>query len=123
MRSRFDSGASAGITMVACMSRIFAAAATPWAWLPEENATTPPARLSCGIENTLLKAPRNLNEPVRWSISGFKNTFAPTRSLSTGKDNSGVRMAKGAITRAAASMSAGPTGRSCSVMAGCYRGR
>lgn len=79
--------------MVACMSRIFAAAATPWAWLPEENATTPPARLSCGIENTLLKAPRNLKEPVRWSISGFKNTFAPTRSLSTGKDNSGVRMA------------------------------
>ncbi|MFK4533896.1 hypothetical protein ABIA00_002079 [Bradyrhizobium ottawaense] len=93
MRSRFDRGASAGITMVACMSRIFAAAATPWAWLPEENATTPPARLSCGIENTLLKAPRNLNEPVRWSISGFRKTLAPTRSLSTGKDNSGVRMA------------------------------
>src|SRR6266702_7697087 len=102
--------------MVACMSRIYAAAATPWAWLPEENATTPPARLSCGIEATLLKAPRNLKEPVRWSISGFRKTLVPTRSLSTGKDSSGVRMAKGAITRAAASISAGPIGRGCSVI-------
>ena len=30
--------------MVACMLRICAAAATPWAWLPDENATTPPLR-------------------------------------------------------------------------------
>jgi len=56
--------------MVACMFRICAAAATPWAWLPEENATTPPPRACCGIEDSLLKAPRNLNEPVRCSISG-----------------------------------------------------
>src|SRR2546427_738986 len=56
--------------MVACRWRICAAAATPWAWLPEENATTPPPRLSCGIEASLLKAPRNLNDPVRCSISG-----------------------------------------------------
>src|ERR1043165_4678869 len=94
--------------MVACMCRICPAAATPWAWLPEENATTPPPRLSCGIEASLLKAPRNLNDPVRCSISGFRNTLVPTRSLRTGKDNSGVRTAKGATTLAAASISAAP---------------
>ena len=84
--------------MVACMFRICAAAATPWAWLPEENATTPPLRLSCGIDDSLLKAPRNLNDPVRCSISGFRKTLVPTRSLRTGNDNSGVRTAKGATT-------------------------
>jgi hypothetical protein len=35
-------GASAGMTMTAGRPRICAAAATPCAWLPEENATTPP---------------------------------------------------------------------------------
>src|SRR5712664_919310 len=95
--------------MVACMLRIFAAAATPWAWLPEENATTPPPRELNGIDDSLLKAPRNLNEPVRCSISGFRNTLVPARSLSTGYDNNGVRTANGATTRAAASMSAAPT--------------
>src|SRR5882757_9036167 len=97
--------------MVACMSRICAAAATPWAWLPDENATTPPPRASIGIEDNLLKAPRNLNDPVRCSVSGFRKTFVPTRSLSAGDDNNGVRTAKGAITRAAASISAEVTGR------------
>src|ERR1700704_5985951 len=99
--------------MIACMFRIWAAAATPWAWLPEENATTPPLREPIGIEDSLLKAPRNLNDPVRCSISGFRNTFVPTRSLRTGNDNSGVRTANGATTRAAASMSEGLTGRTC----------
>src|SRR5258705_445573 len=97
--------------MVACMFRICAAAATPWAWLPEENATTPPPRAACGIEDSLLKAPRNLNDPVRCSISGFRNTFVPARSSSAGEDNSGVRTANGAKTRAAASMSTELTGR------------
>src|ERR1700704_4480413 len=97
--------------MVACMLRIFAAAATPWAWLPEENATTPPPRAACGIADSLLKAPRNLNEPVRCSISGFRNTLVPARSLRTGEDNNGVRIAKGASTRAAASISAALTGK------------
>jgi len=57
-----------------------------------------------------LKAPRNLNEPVRCNISGFSNTRAPTRSSSAGDDNNGVRTAYGASTRAAASISAGSTG-------------
>src|ERR1700731_3534575 len=96
--------------MVARIFRIFAAAATPWAWLPDENATTPPPRAFCGIEDSLLKAPRNLNDPVRCSISGFRKTLVPTRSLRTGEDNSGVRTANGASTRAAASISAELTG-------------
>src|SRR5260221_8648921 len=93
------------------MFRSCAAAATPWAWLPEENATTPPPRAACGIEDSLLKAPRNLNDPVRCSISGFRNTFVPARSSSAGEDNSGVRTANGAKTRAAASISTELTGR------------
>ena len=71
--------------MVACMLRIFAAAATPWAWLPEENATTPPPRAACGIDDSLLKAPRNLNDPVRCSISGFRNTLVPDALVEHGE--------------------------------------
>src|ERR1700682_5543451 len=109
--------------MVARMLRIWAAAATPWAWLPEENATTPPPRAPCGIDDSLLKAPRNLNEPVRCSISGFRNTVVPARSLRAGDDNNGVRTANGASTRAAASISAELTGRveDGSVMRDLYR--
>src|SRR6202158_839428 len=111
VRSRLESGASAGITMVACMFRIFAAAATPWAWLPDENATTPPPRAACGIDDSLLKAPRNLNDPVRCSISGFRKTLVPARSFSAADDKSGVRTATGASTRAAASISTELTGK------------
>src|ERR1700733_3914577 len=97
--------------MVACILRICAAAATPWAWLPDENPTPPPLRLSIGIDDSLLKAPRNLNDPVRCSISGLRKTGVPTRSLSTGGDSNGVRTANGASTRAAASISVELTGR------------
>src|ERR1035437_1925231 len=109
--------------MVACMFRICAAAATPWAWLPDENATTPPLRAPCGIDDSLLKAPRNLNDPVRCSISGFRKTLVPMRSSRTADDSSGVRTANGASTRAAASISAELTGRieDGSVMRDLYR--
>src|SRR5258707_8348929 len=96
--------------MVARMFRICAAAATPCAWFPDENDTTPPPRASCGIDDSLLNAPRNLNDPVRCSISGLRNTFAPTRSSSAGDDSNGVLIANGASTRAAASMSMDVTG-------------
>src|SRR5580698_40856 len=96
--------------MVAGMFRIFAAAATPWAWLPDEKATTPPPRAATGIDHSLLKAPRNLNEPVRCNISGFRKTLVPARSLRAAGDNSGVRTANGASTSAAASISAELTG-------------
>src|SRR3979490_3199363 len=97
--------------MVACMFRICAAAATPWAWLPDENATTPPPHAACGIDDSLLKAPRNLNDPVRCNISGLRKTLAPTRSSSAGDDSRGVRTAYGASTRAASSISADETGK------------
>src|SRR5947209_7126665 len=92
------------------MFRICAACATPWAWLPDENATTPPPRALNGIDDNLLKAPRNLNDPVRCSISGFRKTLVPTRASRAGDDNSGVRTANAASTRAAASISAEMTG-------------
>src|ERR1700758_1163722 len=75
------------------------------------------------MEESLLKAPRNLNEPVRCSISGLRNTFAPTRASSTGNDSNGVRTANGATTLAAESISAGCTGKAweMSVMNRFYR--
>ncbi len=110
MRSRLVKGASDGITMVAGILRMCAAAATPWAWLPEENATTPPLRALCGIDDILLKAPRNLKEPVRCSISSFRKTRVPARSSSAGEEINGVRTATGASTWAAAWISPAPTG-------------
>src|ERR1700761_6702644 len=62
------------------------------------------------MDDSLLKAPRNLNEPVRCRTSGLRKTFAPVRSQSTGGDHSGVRITNGAITPAAASTSAELTG-------------
>src|SRR2546430_1696691 len=101
---------------MACGKGAFTAVATP--------ATTPPPRAACGIEDSLLKAPRNLNDPVRCSISGLRNTFVPARSSSAGEDTSGVRTATGASTRAAASISTEVTGRAeaCSIVSGLYRG-
>src|SRR5665213_2432010 len=57
----------------------FAASATPCAWFPLENATTPPrfrSGESCAI---VLYAPRNLNAPMRWRFSALRNTRAPPR--------------------------------------------
>jgi len=42
-------GASLGMAISAGIPMISAAAATPWAWLPEEKATTPLARKAGGI--------------------------------------------------------------------------
>ena len=42
--SSFERGASTGITSVAGIPMNRAAIATAWAWLPEENATTPRGR-------------------------------------------------------------------------------
>ena len=88
------------------ISSSLAACATPCAWLPDENATTPPARFSGAIEESLLKAPRNLNDPVRCSVSALRKTRAPVAASSTGEETSGVRSATPARRRAAASTSA-----------------
>src|SRR5262245_44855274 len=98
-------GASAGITITAGRARICAAAATPCAWLPDEKATTPPFA-SRGIWLILLKAPRNLNDPVRCSVSGLMNTRPPARALRSCDSSSGVSIAWPARRAAAASTAA-----------------
>src|SRR2546426_543600 len=52
--------------MIALLPTIRAARATPWAWLPDEYATTPRARSASGSEWSLLSAPRILKDPARW---------------------------------------------------------
>src|SRR5690349_8644641 len=58
------------------------------------------------MEESLLNAPRNLNEPVRCKVSAFRNTRAPVAASSTGDEISGVRSATPARRCAAASTSA-----------------
>src|SRR6202521_264644 len=106
VRSRFSAGTSAGITMVAGMPRSRAAAATPCAWLPDEKATTPSPRASGGMRDMRLKAPRNLNDPVRWKISAFISTRLPVRRAGAVLATSGVRIATSVSTFAASSTSA-----------------
>src|SRR5262249_28196985 len=101
--------ASLGITMVDGMPSCAAAAATPCAWLPEEKATTPDGRSFSGIWLVVLKAPRNLNDPVRCSISGFTRMRPPAILLSAGDSTSGVRTAWPLMRCAAAWMSASVT--------------
>src|SRR5665213_4132538 len=55
----------------------FAASATPCAWFPLENATTPPRFRSGETCAIVLYAPRNLNAPMRWRFSALRNTRAP----------------------------------------------
>ncbi|MNN43759.1 hypothetical protein D3C81_1580120 [compost metagenome] len=94
------------MTMVAGMPSSLAERAMPWAWLPDENATTPPLR--CAGENfdKALNAPRNLNAPMRWKFSHLKNTSAPTISLKVREVFTGVRLAWPSSRRAAACTSA-----------------
>ena len=88
VRSTFTGAAFSGITIVAGTPWSEAAAATPCAWLPLESATTPRAIRSAGVEASALKAPRNLNDPVRCRLSGLTKT-----SPSSGRRKSGVRTA------------------------------
>ena len=48
------------------------------AWLPDENATTPALRWRASNCDSALKAPRNLNAPMRWKFSHLKKTCAPS---------------------------------------------
>src|SRR5262245_53878970 len=60
-----------------------AAYATAWAWLPAETAITP-ACFSSGVKVLRrLRAPRDLNEPVRWNSSHFRRVPS-VRELSIG---------------------------------------
>ena len=63
------------------MPWICAASATPCAWLPADEQTTPRRFCSSGISANLFSGPRILYEPTRWNISAFSRTSKPVRSL------------------------------------------
>ncbi|SST07683.1 Uncharacterised protein [Klebsiella pneumoniae] len=88
--------------MVAGIPSKRAERAMAWAWLPEENATTPAARCSAENRDSALKAPRNLNAPMRCRFSHLKKTSAPSSSSRVREDITGVRLACPAIRAAAA---------------------
>ena len=97
----------AGVTVVGITTTAFtpnrrAASATACAWLPDDGATTPRARSSALRRARKLYAPRNLNAPPRWSISGLSQISAPKRSEAASNGRSGVRTATGAMRAAAA---------------------
>src|SRR6267378_3722466 len=89
--SSLPRGASSGITMVAAAPTCLAAIATACAWLPEENATTPRARSSSGMDRIRLLAPRILNAPPRWRFSHLKWTSTPAARLILVDENTGKR--------------------------------
>src|SRR5512135_2655380 len=89
----FTRGASAGITIVAGTPSRRAAQATPCAWLPDENATTPALRCAASSCARRLYAPRNLNEPMCCRVSSLSRTRPPVSSSSGVSASSGVRRA------------------------------
>src|SRR5687767_13149380 len=70
-------GASDGITMTAGMPSRLAAMATPWAWLPDEKATTPAFRSWSDSCISRLVAPLSLKAPPVCRHSHFSHTRAP----------------------------------------------
>ena len=70
-------GAALGMTMVAGMPWLCAAKATPWAWLPAEEATTALSSPRSSSAPILLAAPRILKEPVFCLFSHFIQTSPP----------------------------------------------
>src|SRR3989337_881417 len=81
------------MTITAGAPSSFAASATPCAWLPDENATTPRRRCSSLNWLMVLYAPRNLNAPPRCRFSHLKKTCAPTCSSNVREVTTGVRLA------------------------------
>jgi hypothetical protein len=100
--STFERTEFSGMTMVAGMPRRRAARATPWAWLPEENATTPHWRCDSSSWSSAFIAPRILNEPARCRFSHLRRTSTPILSESEALASSGVRWIQGAMRVAAA---------------------
>src|ERR1041385_7668846 len=86
--------------------------ATPCAWLPAEQAITPRFFSSALSEESLLNAPRSLNDAVNWWFSNLSQTSAPVISESVRECRNGVRMTCPSIVCAAFSMSCSVTMRS-----------
>src|SRR6516225_8117619 len=100
-------GASAGTKIVAAIPASRAAQATACPWLPALAATTPAARSAVPSVEILLKAPRILNEPVRWRFSAFSRTSRAARRENVSERKMGVTRATPSSRARAASMSAG----------------
>src|SRR5579884_2479914 len=83
-----------------------AAHATAWPWLPALAATTPASRSEGESSDSLLTAPRTLNEPVRCRFSAFNHTSRPLRRASVSELYTGVTRASPASRSRAASSSA-----------------
>ncbi len=86
-----------------------AAYATAWAWLPLDCATTPRDRSSAVSAASRFIAPRILNAPVGWRLSGFSQSRRPSGRSAHGQGSSGVRTAVPAIRRWAARRSSRST--------------
>ena len=71
-----------------------AAQATACPWFPALAATTPAfrsfVREGC---DAVRRAPRTLNEPVRWRFSALSQTGRPQRRVSVSEGNAGVTRA------------------------------
>ena len=75
--------------------------ASAWAWLPAEIPITPRSFSSGVSDESLLRTPRALKEPVFWNSSAFRYVCAPSvREL-----NVGVRWTRPRIRSAACSTS------------------
>ncbi len=64
--------------------------ATAWAWLPEENVSTPALRCRSSNCEMALKAPRNLKAPMRWKFSHLKNNSALSCRSAVAERSTGV---------------------------------
>ena len=70
-----------------------AAQATACPWLPALAAITPASRCAGESSDSLLTAPRILNEPVRCRFSAFSQNTRPARRDNVSDSSSGVRRA------------------------------
>src|SRR3954447_11194893 len=91
------------------MPRARAAAASAWAWLPAEAATTPRAQPLSPSAASLAETPRTLNEPERCRFSALSTTVPPARSDSVREERIGVRRANSSTAGRAARTSSGVT--------------
>jgi hypothetical protein len=77
-------GALSGRHIMELTPLFVAARATPWAWLPAEQAMTPRFFSSSESIDILYPEPRSLKEPVFCKFSGFKNSWQSSVMPSVG---------------------------------------
>ena len=83
-------GVLSGMTIVQAMPSLWPASATPWAWLPAEQAMTPRQRSSSDSDAILLYAPRILKEKTGCRSSRLNRIVHPSLADSAVACVSGV---------------------------------